>query len=81
MDRDIGLEDFDFVVVNPKKGSGYYSFKEDNYEICLDKEKQNWEVYVCNDRQEVLECKGFSTKEKALGQVNKTRKKLTPGLM
>ena len=76
MDKDLNLEDFDFIIVDPKKNSGYYSFKGNGYEICLEEEKSGWEVLVCNSRQEVLETKNFNDKTNALNQANEFHKGL-----
>jgi hypothetical protein len=77
MDRDIGLSDFNFVTVDPEKHTGYYSYKGDGFEICIEEDKGNWNAYLCNNKEEVLEEKEFDTKAKAISQANKFHKDLS----
>lgn len=77
MSKVLKLEDFEWIIVNSEKQSGYYSFKKDCWEIALDLNSRNiWSVYLCNKFEEVLEEYGCWDQNDALNIANKIYKSL-----
>lgn len=72
MSRILGLSNFRLAVTNRETRTGYYSFKKNGDEICLEyDEYEGWLVSLCNKWEEVLDEDCFSTQEEALEQANK----------
>jgi len=65
------LGDFNWIIVNKEKNSGYYSFKFKEWEISLDTDYSgSWCVYLSNKWQEVLEEYSCANEDKATRVAN-----------
>ena len=72
MNKVLTLKDFEWIILSKKAKSGYYSFKTEFYEICLDQSDiHGWLVCLANNHEEVLEEVIVKTKREALAEANR----------
>lgn len=70
MSKFLTLQDFKWIQTCEEKETGYYSFKENGWELCVEHDK-GWTVYLCNKFEEVLEETDCKCREGAIILVNK----------
>jgi hypothetical protein len=76
MNKGLSFQDFDYVLTD-ENGNGYYSFRQKNFEICVDKNTdESWEVLFANKFEEVLKEKKVSNENQALEVAREIYKKL-----
>lgn len=56
--------------------AGYYSFKKDGWEICIENDFGDWKIYLCNKWEEVIEEQNVRDKEKAIQKANEFYRKI-----
>jgi len=71
MSRNLTIDDFIWITVDSKKGTGYYSFKGNGYEITIDFSYcYGWLVCLCNKWEEVIEQYACRSSEVAVEKAN-----------
>lgn len=72
MGKVLRFSSFRLILTDKERKIGYYSFKHDGDEICLEQDKDGeWSIYLCNKWEEVLDESVFPTIREALEQANK----------
>ena len=78
MGKVLCLTDFTWIVINPEEQDGYYSFKENGWEVCLDYTiRFGWTISLSNSFEEVLEEQTCKTEQEALQIANGLYQKFT----
>jgi hypothetical protein len=70
------LDDFKFVFLDGKEGSGYYSLMIGEREICIDQgNDKSWTICLCNKFGEVTDEKSVKNEASALAIAGHLRNK------